>query len=576
MRPPPLLRSLLSLIAYLAVALLATLPVWQAPVQRIVGGGADAHASMWFLEWTPFALSHVTNPFISDYLNYPTGFNLLWNTSVPAISLIVWPVTAIWGVVAAYNTAMVGGIALSAWLGRVAIRRYVDQEIPSLVGGLIYGFSPYVTAHALVHLNVTLSAITPPLALLLLDQLALRQKRRPVVLGIAIAGVAILQYFIFQEVLLTEVIIGALVLAVLALSRPPLIRQRWRYVSKTLATAAAVFILLMAYPLFIQVFGPNHFDGSIPQQPPDAYATDVLNFVVPTNLQLIAPHSAISLTSKFSGNEYEWTGYVGIPLLLTIAVYAVLRRRERGIRVTAIITVIIGILSLGAHLHIGGQVQHIPLPWWLAEHLPFLVSVVPGRLTIYVFFGAGLLVAFVLRELLTTVRYRVAAPVVAAAILAPLLPQVPLAWESIRIPGYFTGSAVQSLPAAYVAVTGPYAVTAYGPFDSPDDTIAMVWQAASAMRFRNIGGDVHVPIPAQVTRLQTLVDAVEAGRNPALSTDDRSAVGAELRQYHVEVVLVGPCRNERGVLRLFATLFGTNPPAVDGIRAWRVAGDGTG
>jgi hypothetical protein len=52
------------------------------------------------LRWTPFALEHGHNPFVTGHLNAPYGVNLLWNTSLLLPGLLFAPVTRTFGPVA--------------------------------------------------------------------------------------------------------------------------------------------------------------------------------------------------------------------------------------------------------------------------------------------------------------------------------------------------------------------------------------------------------------------------------------------------------------------------------------------
>ena len=65
----------------------------------------DAGRSLWYLEWSAFALSHGHQLLFSTWMFHPVGFNLLDDTSVPVIGLIMSPVTLVFGPVTAINVA---------------------------------------------------------------------------------------------------------------------------------------------------------------------------------------------------------------------------------------------------------------------------------------------------------------------------------------------------------------------------------------------------------------------------------------------------------------------------------------
>src|SRR5438309_6257193 len=86
------------LAGFTALAVLCTLSVWVSPLTRLPGepgvGAFDPYNAAWWLNWTPFAISHGLDPFTSNYLNYPAGMNMMWNSWMPALGVLLWPVTA--------------------------------------------------------------------------------------------------------------------------------------------------------------------------------------------------------------------------------------------------------------------------------------------------------------------------------------------------------------------------------------------------------------------------------------------------------------------------------------------------
>src|SRR5919199_3290257 len=154
-----------ALLFYTALAFLLFWQVWTSPGHRSLGSSADPEQTMWFLGWTRFALSHQYNPLFSDFLDYPHGVNLMWNTSVLLPGALLAPVTAWQGPVVAYNLLITLSLPLSAWCAYLAIGRWVQSRTAAVVGGLLYGFSPYMMAQALAHPHMTL-AFAPPLVLL--------------------------------------------------------------------------------------------------------------------------------------------------------------------------------------------------------------------------------------------------------------------------------------------------------------------------------------------------------------------------------------------------------------------------
>ncbi len=122
---------------------------------------------------------------------------------------------------------------------------------------------------------------------------------------------------------------------------------------RTLAhRGAAAVIVVLAYPIWLQFFGPDHvvIRGAI--HGTDIYVTDPANFVVPTVAQLIIPQVATSISSHFSGNASEWDAYLGIPLILVLWSRPFVSGACPQIRIAGVMALVIAILSLGPHINV--------------------------------------------------------------------------------------------------------------------------------------------------------------------------------------------------------------------------------
>src|SRR5436309_10294229 len=196
------LASGAALLFYTALAFLLFWQVWSSPGHRSLGSSADPEQMMWFLGWTRFALSHQCSPLFSDFLDYPHGVNLMWNTSVLLPGAVLSPVTTWQGPVVAYNLLITLCLPLSAWCAYLAVGHWVTSRIAAVVGGLLYGFSPYMMAHALAHVNLTL-AFVPPLLLFLLHKLV-AQHGGAMPTGLALGALAAVQLLTWEEILATS------------------------------------------------------------------------------------------------------------------------------------------------------------------------------------------------------------------------------------------------------------------------------------------------------------------------------------------------------------------------------------
>ncbi len=159
------------------------------------------------------------------------------------------------------------------------------------------------------------------------------------------------------------------------------------------------------------------------------YSNDLLGAIVPTQLYLVHTAATTALTSRFSGNLLEWDGYLSIPFIVLIFIYAVRAWRKPQTRILTYTLVTMAVLSLGPFLHIDGSTTTVPLPWLLLLPVPLIRDVLPTRVTVYVAYLAIILVVWGADEMVSQAaaqlrpvqRYITLATTVSALALVALL-----------------------------------------------------------------------------------------------------------------------------------------------------------
>lgn len=556
----------------LAVALFAS--TWQAPATHVIGSNGDPFVYVWFLRWFAFSLTHGLNPFVTDYVNYPQGYNVMWNTPMPLAGWILTPVTLWVGPVVAYNAVVTSALALSAWSAFLVFGRYLRSRLAALVGGLVYGFSPFMVIQAVGHWHVVM-AFTPPLVLLLVDEIVVRTKHSAVRLGLAAGVLGAVQMLLSEEILATEVLTAVIALAILAVLYRHEVRGRIRRVATASGVAAMVTALLTAVPLWEQFFGPNHITGVI--QPRNVYVTDLLNLVVPTDFQWLAPGAALQVSNNFTGNGSEWNGYLGIPLLAVCIITAYRYRRDAVVRVVALVGLAMVLLSFGPHLHVGGHDTPIRLPYVVVDHLPLFGNLLPNRLALYVDLLAALLLAvFIDRQRAASRATWIVAVAAVGLVMATLVPRVPYQASPTETPSFFTTSAVQRLPEGEVVLVAPYS-------SSPAAVQPLLWQAQADLRFRIPEGYLFTAGPGGKARLGpapfALSDRMLAiffgGGTAAPTAAEVARYRLDLDEHAVGAVIVGPMAHQQTMVGLFTAVIGASPEAVGGVFLWPHAATST-
>ncbi len=541
-------------LAYLGGGLWAGGDAWR-------GNPGDPEQFMWFLAWMPHAIPqailHGHNPLVTDYQLFPRGVNLMWNTSVVLPAVLMSPITVLAGPVVTYNLLVVLGPVATSATSYWAFHRYVGSRLAAGLGALAFGFSPFIVTHGPAgHVHMALLALMP-VTLVLVDELLIRQRRRSWLVGGLLGIVAACQLLTSEEILVIELVTGAVALIVLCLVHRDGVRSRVGYVLGGAGSAAVTFLVLAGYPLYVQLLGPRRAPGV---HSPEAYSTDLLNLVWPINQWL---DFGVKSDPGFTGNNSEWTAYLGIPLLaLLVAVVVVARRRRPLVPILAICLVVIEVLSFGPHLHVDGH-KVLPLPWSGLVHVPLLSNLLPGRLSVSIAFLAALLIAVFVDEIMRarSPRWKLAGAALAAVVAVSMVPGgLPL--TRIPTPTFFTTAAQERVPDGSVALVVPY-------IEGPHNEQASLWQANGGMRFRMVDGwmiapGLHWGGPNAVSV------AIDHAATITVTPAVRDAVVNELRARRVRTVIVGPTNDRPAVVGLFTRVLGRPPTTVGGVQLWTV------
>ena len=323
----------------------------------------------------------------------------MWNSSIPAVALLMAPVTIAAGPVVAYNVALVLAIVTSGLAAWAASRRYVDGMLGPLVAGAVYAFSSYTIGHATLHLNldvrVRAAADADP---------ARRAGRAPTVepgpdrRGDRCARVP-----------------SSCTCSRRSWPRwswPPRSSHSWWSWLSGIGTRSGPgrggWRRRRSRP-------PSRSCCSRPGRSPcsswarvgsrvgsrtsRAFSTDLLNLVLPTPNTFLAPPPLTEFTRHFSTLYHEATAYIGVPLLLVLVVLVVTRWRDPRVRVGGLVALALFVLSLGPVLHLATEDTGIPMPWWPLAHLPLIEHAIPGRMTMYFFLAVAILVGIAIEQL---------------------------------------------------------------------------------------------------------------------------------------------------------------------------------
>jgi hypothetical protein len=558
-----------ALLVYLMLAFIFTSSAWRDPSNRWVGICCDQEQTMWYLAWAPTAIQRGETPLLTDRLNAPDGANLMWNTPSPLPALLLAPVTRAVGPILTYNIAVLLAITLSGLACFAALRRYTDGALGPLIGGAVYALSPYVASHTALHLDL-IYVWAAPLFLIILDELLVRRNHRPEVLGIALGVIAAAQLLTFEEVLATCAVAGAVLTVVLAIvvHERAAILVSARRMLRALLPGLATFLVMGGYPLAVQFLGPQQVHGAV--QDTSLFSTDLLNVILPTPYQYLAPDSVTSISRGFSGLYHEATAYIGLPLLVVLGWVVIARRRDRRVVVAAATGLVMLILSLGPQLHVGAESWHVPMPWLPIGSLPLLEHALPARLTLYMWLAVATLVAVAVDRAVALDGRRGALQLAAIGLALVFILPAPASSSTTSVPAFFAAWTQQGIADDDIVLVAPW-------FTNGAGADPMLWAAVAQAQPRMYEGYVFVPGadgrprygPPPGALAQLMIDVQDHGVEVVLSAADRAGAMQELSDNHISAVIVGTLRYRTEMVDLFTQLLGRPPIESGGVALWR-------
>jgi hypothetical protein len=439
-----------------------------------IGRDADPWTYMWYLRWWRYALDNHINPFLTDVVWAPRGFNLAWAAFSTFPALIAIPIERAFGETAAYNILCIFALPLAALSAFLLSRRVTGAFWPSILAGYIFGYSPYMLGHTLGgHPNLTLVFSIPLAALVGLRRVGGEISARRFTLEIAALLVA--QFLCGIEVFATITVFAGFALLVAIVFFDGELRARMLALIGLLAAAYALAMIVLS-PYLYYLFALTSTHG--PMWPPTNFTGDLLNFFIPTETNLLGTLGfARTIAGTFRGDLFENGVYIGIPLLVVIEAYRRMAWRTPAGRFLIVILVITVVASFGPVLRVAGR-PVLPMPGAVFEVVPLISSALAVRLAVY----SSLVISLIAALWFTSAPVRPSIKYCAAILVVLFFAPNPSAafWTSpLDVPAFFTeGTYANELKPREIVLPVPF----------PRDGKSMYWQARSDMYFRMAGG----------------------------------------------------------------------------------------
>jgi len=481
----------------------------------VLGPGNDPYGFVWFLAWWPFAVLHHLDPFWTNLIWQPTGYEVLWGSSVPLLAFLMAPVTLTAGPVVSFNVLVLAAPVLSAFCAYLLCLRLTRAPWAAVAGGYLFGFATYQTAQAAT-LNLCFTFLLPCLVWVCLARLGDGIGRRRCVVLLCLLLPA--EFLISTEIFAMMVLFGGIIW-LLAFGMIPERRPELRMLLLDGVIAAPVVAVLLS-PFLVAMFSHYPF-VNLPAQWPYFFVADLFGFAVPSGNTLLGG-GMHGLIGNFYGDLPEQDSYIGLPLLLIVYGFARTQWRRPESRFLVVALLILLLASLGPDLWVAGHPAGVLLPWYAFMLLPLLGGALPVRFALYAALAAAIIAALWVAAPGAKRNMRLAGVVLAAVFLLP----APRTAQALPAAKFFAAERVTQVlgPGARIMIL-PFSILGPSSF----------WQVESGFDFAQTGGFLGFP-PAAAQKFLAVQELFSGDDSAVRLADLRDFLAATNTQY----IVAGP------------------------------------
>jgi hypothetical protein len=563
----------LAVAGYVLLALWTTARFWEHGRDFTVRTNPpDESWFEWLMAHGARLFTHPENPFFTTSINFPDGANLMANNSILGLALPLAPVTILFGAHVSFVVATMVSLAgtATAWYF-VLSRHFIRSRTGAFVGGLLIGFGPGAIAHAAGQLNVITNFVLP---FIVWRVLHVRDNPRPVRNGIVLGLLVAYQVFLSEELLFITGLALGLALVCYGVARPAEVGRHWRAFVTNLLIGAAVAGVLVAYPLWFQFTGPQHWHGLMDLA--RYYSNSVDSFYTLPSQSLGADPT---IAPDTVGNS-EQNAYLGLPLVVLLLLVVARFWRDPWIRAYGISAVALASLTLGRSIWLFGKDTGVPGPYTIVGRLPLFDALVPSRLGLGVMGLAGIILAVASDRIANRSAGALARDLrlgwiaALAAALVPILPTPLTVEERAHVPAFLAdGTWRRYVDDEHSLVTFPFPSIA---FSEPERWVANIDLGVALAHGYVLSPTSRTNLTASYNPAErpttTLVNTVPYTNTvPAVSDADRQAAVDDLRYWHAAVVMVQPGQYEDELRQTAERLLGPGQ-YIGGAWIWDVRG----
>ncbi|MCI4064319.1 hypothetical protein MRQ36_17625 [Micromonospora sp. R77] len=551
--------------------------LWPAPGQRILAlNPADQTLYEWFLAVDSRALLGDFG-LLTDRLNAPDGVNLMANTTVIALGVLLAPVTLAVGAPVTFALLVAGNLAGTAVAWYLLLTRLLRaRRLAAGLGAALCGFGPGMVSQSNAHLHMTAQWLVPVIVWLVVRLLRAADpaahpdgpdRRRLATSALGLAGAVTVQVFVGEEVLFLTALTLLVMAVAYGVADRALLRRALPAFAGGLLVAAGSALLVLAYPLWFQFAGPQGVsDGMFS---PHYFSADLSSWSTISPLSVLGGDRASRLTT----GPAEFNTFLGWPLLLVTAACAGWLGRRAVVLACVAGAVVMAAFSLGPEVVLGGTRTGLPGPYALLGTLPVVDGALPMRFGLAVLpLAATLLTLAVDRALREPGRARRLVPLGVAAALLSVFPSPLPTTDRPAVPEFISGGHWRDC-------VRPGGVLVPVPVATPKEPWPMAWATAADAGFGmpegffigpyGRGGSATMGTFKRPTSA-LLADVAKRGVAPAVGDVQRRQAARDVRFWGASCVALTDDAPHAQTLRgTLEQLFGP-PTRVADAWTWRV------
>jgi hypothetical protein len=407
-------RSQLSLFILISCVYFACIVVFFYPyfnnfTSVLIGPPEDNMQDFWNTWYSQVAFdSNNVDLFRTNLLFYPEGVSLVYHSfAYPSLLLIYilrkmlfLPLT-VSTLVGMHNLMLVVSYYLSAIGCFYLAKHYTRDNLSSLIGGFIFGFSPFHFAYTLHSMSVSTIQYIPFFVLCFIRFIEAGKWKAftGTVIFYLLSALScwyylfyiayfILFYYLFNAIQKRTFIIKELIKSILMI-----------FVS--------VFLFLSPFIIPMVLEGMNN--PKVYSWGHNIFVADLLAFVVFHPYHLFSNLTA-NINSHFTGNAWGKTVYLGVVNIGLMAWWLIKKQKDypiQGLSYNLWGMIIFMLFSGGSYLHIAGLTAPLPLPTHFTQSMPFFQNIrTPSRAIIFSYLFLSVIVAMITSKYMSLISRR--------------------------------------------------------------------------------------------------------------------------------------------------------------------------